>query len=1342
MARGEQIQSIVWHLAALAIFSLALALPLRALAAPLNVSLLLGDADSLTALRAVKLLRKELAPGQLEIRVYPTLGLREADRSHLRTSQIVIVNVFGKQVVTMVRDDVRQAAASGARIYLVGSPTEEDAASLDARIDGRIGAYHRAGGAENLANLLRYVVRNDFPRHELARELARTELSAPNPAPDFGIYDPSSGSVYQDFTAYEKDYASRLPGRPWIGVAFYRASLTSGQTRPLQAIVSALERSGYNVLPVFGYPYENPLQRFFLDANGKPRVQVIVALGMKVGIHGATTGATLATIGAPVINAITLSSQSRTQWEASKVGLEIMERGFQIAGAELGGLIQPTVVASRERVKDTETGIDYIEEQEIPERIARLAARVAAWSRLASVPAGEKRVAVLYYNYPHGSETIGAAYLNVLPESLWQILERLHQERYSLQGMPPDKAALQADVQRYGSYPGKDSGEYQRGLRALAESGQAVTVPVDRYRGWFSELAPALRAQIERAWGSLDQLAAAAWRDGRGVPHLIFPARRYANLVLAPQPARAWEQNLDKLHNEVTLPPSHEYVAFYLWLRQRGSGAFGADAIVHLGTHGTHEWLTGKEAGLAADDPSEALIGAVPNIYPYVMDDVGEGLQAKRRGMAVIVDHLTPPFDQAGLNPELRELGALLNDYRIALQKSPLLAESHLRAINRLAKKLGVLKDLKLRQIRSEADMEALEEYLDEVANTRTPYGLHTFGVAPAPESRTSTARALGALEQRLAPQARLELEQKIDQAIRQSANDELDHLSAALAGRYVPAGPGADLIRNAAALPTGRNFFGFDPARIPTLAIYEEGARLAAQLVEGYRSRHGAYPDKLAFHLWGVETSRHEGIMEAQILALMGIKPKWDERGRVMGVEAIPRSALGRPRIDVTIVSSGLFRDLFANLIRLLDDAAALARQQDEADNGVRRNSHALREALLARGIPAVQAERLSGVRIFSLPSGGYGTNLEKLIPLSNTWSDERELADVYFRRMGHLYGRGYWGNETQEIAAAGPAEPGDWSGATAEAVAATLAVDLFKHALSGSKIAVHSRSSNLFATLDNDDFFQYLGGTALAIRTLDGKSPELMVTNLANSRAARQEPLERYMGRELQSRYLNPRWARAMLKEGYAGARFVNRVVDYLWAWQVTAPEVVGAEKWQQIYETYVEDKHGLDVKQAFRSAGNLLAYQAMVDRMLVAVNKGYWRPAPEVVRRLQRENLAAIDEAGIACTENSCSDPRLLRRAPKPLAAAPLAIEPVDAAPPASVTTTPQPAVPEKAATPAAPLKLARPEAGKVVTGLEMVEEKLKSTISSHPVESTLGVLILLTLLFGMGALRRSR
>ncbi|MCK9376606.1 MAG: cobaltochelatase subunit CobN [Syntrophobacterales bacterium] len=1093
--------------------------------------------------------------------------------------------------------------------------------------------------------------------------LFEVSFDPPVKIPAIGIYDYQSKQILSDFEAYKKTYSSYRAGNPWIGVIFYKFHLGTGQTQALNAICRSLEGAGFNVLPVFGPP-ETIIERFFCRDGSPPtgpnpgqdgaqgpdrpgsRVRLVIALGMKLGINPQIMVPLLSKLNVPVIDAISLNGQSKKAWEKSPVGLDIFERSFQVGNPEMAGIIQPTVIASKERRIDKDTGFEYIEEQALPERIQRLTARVKAWINLQDKPNKDKKIALIYYNYPPGKNNIGATTLNVLPESLWAILLKLKSAGYDIggpgvggQGKEISKEKLFQDIQNYGRNIGNWApGELDRlvntgektvfpGKLQKSISRGPVLIPLTIYQKWFEQLPQNLKNAMIKSWGPVEQSNIMIWQDTRGKKYLVIPAVRYGNILFTVQPARGWEQDIKKLYHDVTIPPHHQYVAFYLWLKN----GFQADAIANIGTHGTHEWLSGKEVGFTREDPPEVLIQDLPNIYPYTVDDVGEGLQAKRRGMAVIIDHMTPPFDKAGLNKELKDLAGLLIDYQVAKEKSPSLAGAKLKEINDLAKKQGLLTDLKMAEIKTEAQIEAVQDYLDDIAEKQTPFGLHTFGKSPAEKYRKTTAEAILSIEKGLTEAERKTRLADLEDRIRRSGPRELDSFMAALSGQYIPAGQGNDPIRNPSSLPTGKNFYAFDPTRIPASGAYEMGVKLAQELIEGYKTRHGQYPDKLTFNLWATETIRHEGVMETQIMHLMGIKPKKNERGRVIGVEAIPRKELGRPRIDVTMVPSGLYRDLFPNLMDLLDKAVTSAKQQTEADNLLRAHILRTRQMLLEKGVAKEQAERLASVRLFTTPPGAYGPNLDKVITQSNTWDHDTQVTDVYLMRMSHLYGQGFWGDKIQG--------KGD-----KQANSEDISLTLFKTALSGTKLAVHSRSGNLISTLDTDDFFQELGGVAMTIRALDGKTPEVYVTNLANPQHPKQETLEKVMGTEMRSRYLNPEWIKAMMQEGYAGARFIDKVIEHLWGWQVTVPEAVDAAKWNEMFETYVEDKNGLDIKKQFKNAGNMWAYQSLVARMLETVRKGYWKPNKKVIETLSKEYAGTAKEVGLACCDHTCNNPLL--------------------------------------------------------------------------------------------------
>lgn len=1218
-------------------------LPLSAAhAEPLKISLLFGDSNSKTATDAVRAIYKEYPDlkEKTAFHVYHLKGTREKNLAYIKESNLIFILIMGRDIIDAVRPEIVDVIKKGGKVHYVGGGSyDDDHKKMGIMADNKMVEYYSGGGLENIKNMILYALKKEFSFDVSYGDVVKSLNS--------GIYEHNTKKVFEDFEEYKNIYLpyqkeKRLMGetippraedKPWIGMVFNKNSMTTGQTKVLDTVIEGLEAAGFNVLPVYSWPSEAAIERFFFDENGNSRVRLVVAMSMKMGVNPQIVIPLLSKLNVPLINAITLYSQSKEEWEKSPVGLDIFERAWQVAIPEMVGIIQPTVIASKEKVMDKETGIEYIEERPVTERINRLVDRVKTWINLQDKANKDKRIAVIYYNYPPGKQNIGASYLNVLPESLWEILSRMKTEGYSADSQDSEvksqeisKERLFNDIHSYARNIGNwAAGEIDR----LVRTGKPILIPIETYKRWFEELPEGFKKTVIKDWGKPEENKIMTWTSASGTQYIVIPAVRYGNTIFTPQPSRGWEQDSKKLYHDVTLAPHHQYIAFYLWLKK----GFQADAIAHIGTHGTHEWLSGKEAGFTDEDPPEALIQDLPNIYPYSVDVVGEGLQAKRRGMAVIIDHMTPPFDKAGMNKELKELSALINDYNVAKDKSPSLAQAKVEEINELAKKTGMLTDLKIKEIKIDNDIEELEHYIRDISDKQTPFGLHTFGKSPDEKYTRTTAEAMVSIEKDLSKEERERRIADLEERIIKSGQRELDSFIAALSGKYIPAGQGNDPIRNPDSLPTGKNFYAFDPTRIPTKGAYEMGTKLAKELIEGYKQRHGLYPDKLTFNLWATETIRHEGVMESQIMYLMGIKTKWDKRGKVAGVEAIPQNELGHPRIDVTIVPSGLYRDLFSNLMDLLDKVVALAKEQEEDDNILRANVLRTKKMLMEKGIEEDKAERLAAVRIFTEPSGAYGTNLDKVIPMSNTWDNEKQVADVYFMRMSYLYGRGFWGDKiSNQQSAVSDQED--------------ISLTLFKNALSGAKIAIHSSSGNVYTTLDNDDFFQYLGGAAMAIRAVDGKTPEVYVTNMANPKMPKQETLEKFMGREMRSRYLNPEWIKAMMKEGYAGARFVDKVIEHLWGWQVTVPEAVDAAKWNEMYETYVLDRNGLGIKEMFRQSKNMWAYQSIVARMLETVRKGYWKPDKGVIDNLAKEYAESVKEAGLACGDQTCNNPQLTK------------------------------------------------------------------------------------------------
>lgn len=1179
-----------------------------------TIAVIPGDQDTQTMVHAISEIRKDPALSRLQFRVIPQAIVSAEDLQAVASADVVIArHMIGEPAVRMAAA-FESLSRKKARVFGAGA-NDGVGTRLGIKEDTALRAYMDAGGSVNLQNMLRFV---------LQRELGLGKAApAPQQMPTLGLWNPHTREIYTDVNQYATSYLSKRPqsaNHPWVALAINRGQAISGVPGAATEVSEALEKRGINVMPFFGFPAQNAIEALLLKDG--PRIEAVVSMAMKVGNVPDKIGPILRRLDVPLINAITLAQASKQEWENSPIGLDLAERSWQVAGPEFAGIVAPTVVATRERRVDAATGLIYVAEVTIPERLVRLSERTSRLIALRSKPPEQKRIAVLYYNSPPGNENIGASYLNVMPKSLWQILQRLEQEGYDTRGRPSDEQALFNLLHKHGS----NIGSWTPGaLHALVASGNATVLSMSEYRTWFDALPKKLRDQMVRAWGEPEDFKTMVWMDSKGKKYFVFPTQKFGKLLFSPQPARGWG-DVKKQYHDTQLPPHHQYVAFYLWLQK----SFGADAMVHVGTHGTHEWLSGKEVGFTEADPSEIIVGAVPQVYPYIVDVVGEGLQAKRRGMATIISHMTPPFDAAGLDPDMAALRGLLDDYQVAKGRSGSASQAIFNEIEQRARTMGLLKNLGVASLDAE-NIEKLQTHVEDIGQSQVPMGLHTFGVAPNKQRRLATARAMVARQGELSKDEFDRRVTELSDLLRSSADAELDALVVALKGHYVSAGPGGDPLRNPDSLPTGRNFYGFDPARLPTTGVYEQGRVLAEQLLKTYRDKHGHNPKKLLFSLWSNETMRHEGVIESQILYLMGIRPTWNALGRVTGLEVIPRTELNRARVDVTITPSGLYRDALPTLMNLLDGAVSLASKQNEPDNAIRQNVATATSELRAQGIDDELAERIASVRLFTLPPGAYGTGLGEVISSSNTWNSEADVAETYMRRMGHLFGQGFWG-EAPSI-----------SGKADEA----LARSVFRGALKDVQGVVHSRASNLYGVLDNDDVFQFMGGASLAVRQAGGDAPDALIVNIGDASKPRTESLDATMGSEMRSRYLNPKWIDAMLSEGYAGARTVMQVTQNLWGWQVTVPDSVDSAKWQAMYETYVQDKHELGIRERFRAADNMRAYQSMVDRMLVAVNKGYWKADAATIAALNEANQAAIREAGVACNPQSCSSIEVARQ-----------------------------------------------------------------------------------------------
>ncbi|KPV39076.1 cobalamin biosynthesis protein CobN [Thiohalorhabdus denitrificans] len=726
---------------------------------------------------------------------------------------------------------------------------------------------------------------------------------------------------------------------------------------------------------------------------------------------------------------------------------------------------------------------------------------------------------------------------------------------------------------------------------------------------------------------------------GRVMVHdgdMLIPGLRFGNVWIGPQPPRGWEVNEELLHANLAVPPPHQYLGYYHWLKSQ----FGADALVHLGRHSTYEFLPRRRVGLTDTDYPRLIAGDIPGVYPYIVDGVGEGLQAKRRGLTVMVDHLTPPLSTTPLYDQLLELRGLVESFESAEGQGNTPARE--RALDRIRDKIAELDmvseleselraergnpELSLDEVGGDLLVHEVGHHLTEMQEEFMPRGLHIFGAEWANEERRMMLESMAGAG---------EIKDKWRKALADSPGREMDGLLAGLDGRFVAPGKGNDPVRTPEVLPTGRNFFGLNGNLLPSRVGWEMGAQMAADARK--EGDNGPPQGSEAVVLWASDTVRDEGAMVAFGMDMLGIKPVWNSRGIVEGIERRPLEE-GRYRRDVVFTTSGLFRDLYGNLNAWLDKSVRLALDgasqtirekhpeltpaleaalkplgelRDAGTESLKRNKVAAHWVADARrgveeGAEPADAGNQAILRVYGDAPGSYGAGVNRMAERSGSWEKRDEVADTYLRRMGHAYGAG----------AAGEAAHGD-----------------FRRNLGRVERTYLGRASNLYGLLDNNDAFDYLGGLSMAVEQVTGAAPDSRIIDHSDPENPSMQTLEAALLQELRGRFLNPAWLRAQMDHGYSGARTMgSKFMEHLWGWQVTNPAVIDDWVWQEVKDVYLDDKHDLDLDEFLVEGNRAHVRTNMLAIMNVAIAKGFWEASQATQQELAEELARAVVENGL--------------------------------------------------------------------------------------------------------------
>ncbi|MFC8308884.1 cobaltochelatase subunit CobN [Streptomyces olivaceus] len=1102
-------------------------------------------------------------------------------------------------------------------------------------------AYLAHGGPANLEQLARFLSDTVL--------LTGHGFEAPAPAPTWGPLErePERASEPEPERGPEREPVGAAG--PTVAVLYYRAHHMSGNTAFVHALCDAVEAAGGRPLPLYVASLRAPEPELVAELRAADAIvtTVLAAGGTKPaeasagGDDESWDAGALTALDVPILQALCLTG-SRSAWEENDEGVSPLDAASQIAVPEFDGRLITVPFSFKEIDAD---GLPaYVAD---PERAARVAGIAVRHARLRHIPAGDKRLALVLSAYPTKHSRIGNAVGLDTPASAVALLRRLREEGY--------------DFGTGGEVPGLVSGDGDELIRALIDAGghdqdwlteeqlarNPVRVPAADYKRWYATLPADLRASVEEHWGPPPgEMFVDRSRNPEG--DIVLAALRHGNLLILIQPPRGFGENPIAIYHDPDLPPSHHYLAAYRWIAARAEdGGFGADAMIHLGKHGNLEWLPGKNAGLSAACGPDAALGDLPLIYPFLVNDPGEGTQAKRRVHATLIDHLVPPMARADSYGDIARLEQLLDEYAQIAAMDPAKLPAIRAQIWTLIQAAKLDHDLGLDDRPDDEGFDDMILHVDgwlcEVKDAQIRDGLHVLGNPPAGADRVNLVLAIlrarqiwgGAtalpglrealgLDESAATRTTADEAEERARALVQAMEDadwdpaavptdhgeqvaailefaarevvprlaattaEIDHAVHALNGGFVPAGPSGSPLRGLVnVLPTGRNFYSVDPKAVPSRLAWETGQALADSLLERYRTDNGDWPTSVGLSLWGTSAMRTAGDDVAEALALLGVRPVWDDASRrVTGLEPVPYAELGRPRIDVTLRISGFFRDAFPHTIGLLDDAVRLAASLEEPAEANRVRAH-VQADLADHG-----DERRATTRIFGSRPGTYGAGLLQLID-SRDWRTDADLAEVYTVWGGYAYGRGLDGRPARD----------DMETAYKRIAVAAKNTDTREHDIA-----------------DSDDYFQYHGGMVATVRALRGTAPEAYIGDSTRPETVRTRTLVEETSRVFRARVVNPKWIEAMRRHGYKGAFELAATVDYLFGYDATTG-VLADWMYDKLTETYVLDP----ANREFLQEANPWALHGIAERLLEAESRGMWeKPDPSILAALRQAYL----------------------------------------------------------------------------------------------------------------------
>ncbi len=1096
-------------------------------------------------------------------------------------------------------------------------------------------AYMVEGGPANTANFLSYAqaILDGSDKPQAATPLLRA-----------GVYWPGAG--VSDLATAQ---AAWTDGAPTVPLIFYRALVQGAGLAPINRMVKSLLREGLNPLPIFVASLKDPVSQATLQTlfeQTTPEV-ILNATSFAVGSPHDGDPATMnplvhaSAYQSPVFQVV-FAASSEAAWEEGQSGLSARDIAMNVALPEVDGRILTRAVSFKgEAFFDEATECPIATYRARGDRITFVAKLAANWAKLRRAKTADRRVALILANYPNKDGRLANGVGLDTPASTINALTLLKDAGYDT--TPPENSKALMDQIMAGP---------TNWLTDRAETEGGETLPLATYKSEYAKLPYATRQRIEDRWGQPEQdpfFLRSKISPPEGVETgFKLSIHRFGNAIVGLQPARGYNIDPTETYHSPDLVPPHNYLAFYFWIRAE----WGAHAIVHMGKHGNLEWLPGKATALSDECLPEAVLGPMPHVYPFIVNDPGEGTQAKRRAQAVIIDHLTPPLTRAETYGPLRDLEALVDEYYEAAGVDARRITHLRREILTLTQATGLDADVGMKGEDEDGDLAKLDAYLCELKEAQIRDGLHIFGASPegdlardltialtrvprgdgmggnasliraiaddyelgfdpldcdmaAPWAGPRPAEMVNALAdpwrstgdtvERLEALAsniiglggspRGTLTQAVLEEINTTVIPKVDAcgpkegagLLSALKGHFVaPAPSGAPTRGRLDVLPTGRNFFSVDSRAVPTPTAWALGWKSANLLIEKHLQDHGDWPRTMLLTAWGTANMRTGGDDIAQCLALMGCKPKWDSANRrVTGFEILPQGVLGRPRVDVTLRVSGFFRDAFPQQIALVDSAARAIQALDEPTD---LNPAAAR---------AKQGESPS--RVFGSKPGAYGAGLQAMID-ERLWADKADLGRAYIEWGSYAYGKDGEGIQDKPALTA---------------------------RLSQVEAVVQNQDNREHDLLDSDDYYQFEGGAAAAISSLQGTDRPIYHNDHSRPERPVIRTLEDEIGRVVRSRVVNPKWIDGVKRHGYKGAFEMAATLDYLFAFAATTGAVRG-HHFDLVHQAFLED----DDTREFIADHNAPALREMAQRLEEAIERGLWVPKSNSARALLRE------------------------------------------------------------------------------------------------------------------------